>query len=140
MQQRLSLVTLAVGDLARARRFYEEGLGWTPGFAMDDIAFYQLPTMILGLWSRRAMAADLGVAPEALGTGAIQLAHNVPERASVDAILARAVRAGARVLKPAHEAEWGGYTGLFADPDGHPWEVAWNPAWTLASDGTVRLG
>lgn len=140
MEQRISLVTLGVVDLGRSRRFYEEGLGWKPGFQAADIVFYQLPGTIFGLWSRRAMAEDLGVAEAALGTGAIQMAHNVADRASVDRILADAKAAGARIVKPAHDAAWGGYTGLFADPDGHAWEIAWNPGWRLAADGTVALG
>jgi uncharacterized protein len=139
MEQRVSLVTLAVSDLAVSRSFYEKGLGWKPGFKSEEVVFYQLPGAILGLWSRSEMAKDLGVPTSSLGRGAIQLAHNVRSRAEVDRLLQEAKRAGARIVKAAHEAVWGGYTGLFADPDGHVWEVAWNPGWTIAADGTVTL-
>jgi catechol 2,3-dioxygenase-like lactoylglutathione lyase family enzyme len=137
MEQRISLVTLGVTDLAAARRFYE-GLGWKPGFLADDVAFYQLNGAVLALWSRAALAADMrrqdGPTFEALA-----LAHNVRDRAAVDAALREAEAAGARILKPAEEQPWGGYSGYFADRDGHAWEVAWNPGWTLGEDGSVRL-
>ena len=139
MDQRVSLVTLAVADVKRSRTFYEQGLGWKPGFTGDDIVFYQLRGSILGLWDKKAMAKDLGVPPTQLATGAVQVAHNVADRSTVDRILAQAATAGARIVKPAHDAVWGGYTGLFADPDGHVWEVAWNPAWKLSADGAVAL-
>lgn len=139
MQQRLSLVTLAVADVARSRTFYEKGLGWKPSFTQDDIAFYQLPGMVFGLWSRKAFAADMGMTEKQLGPGGIGLAHNVKDAKEVDRLLVEAKKAGAKIVKPAHKAVWGGYTGTFADPDGHLWEVAWNPTWNLAADGTVRL-
>lgn len=139
MEQRVSLVTLAVSDLAQSRRFYEEGLGWKASFTSEDIAFYQVPGGVFALWSKKAMAADLGKSQASLGSGAIQLAHNVRDQVSVDQTLAEAQAAGARILKPAHDAIWGGYTGLFADPDGHSWEVAWNPDWKMAPNGTVSL-
>ena len=139
MDQRVSLVTLAVADLNRSREFYDKGLGWKTGFAGEDIAFYQLPGNILGLWAKKAMAEDLGVPETSLGTGGVQLAQNVADRASVDRLLEQAQKAGARIVKPAHQAIWGGYTGLFADPDGHVWEIAWNPGWKLTADGTVAL-
>lgn len=139
MDQRLSLVTLGITDLTRSRRFYEEGLGWTAGFANDDVVFYQLNGMILALWHRDALAQDANLSAESTGVGGIALAYNVGERATVDAVLAEAARAGAKILKSGQEAFWGGYTGYFADPDGHPWEVAWNPGWTLHPDGSVSL-
>ncbi|HEX6038762.1 VOC family protein [Longimicrobium sp.] len=136
MEQRLSLVTLGVDDVARARRFYQ-ALGWTPGFANEEVTFFQLGGIVLSLWNRAAMARDTGRTPR--GPGDVALAHNVRTREGVDAALAEAVAAGGTVLRPAHQAEWGGYSGYFADPDGHAWEVAWNPDWRIDDDGNVHL-
>ncbi len=140
MEQRMSLVTLGVADLDRARRFYVEGLGWRPGFENGDVIFFQLAGTVLALWSRASLAKDARLSGPGSGFGGIALAQNVRQRADVDAVLAQAAAAGATILKPGQEAVWGGYTGYFADPDGHPWEIAWNPAWTIAADGTVSLG
>jgi hypothetical protein len=140
MEQRLSLVTLGVADLERARRFYEDGLGWRRGNAHAEVVFFQLGGMVLALFARPALAADAGLEAEGSGFGGIVLAYNARSRAEVDAVLAEAAAAGARILKPAQDAFWGGYTGCFADLDGHPWEVAWNPEWTILEDGSVRLG
>lgn len=141
MEQRLSLVTLGVADVARSRRFYEEGLGWTPSSASrESIVFFQLGGIALALFGRAALAEDAHLPPTpAEGFGGITLAHNVGSRAEVDAVMAHAERAGARILKPAQDVFWGGYSGYFADPDGHPWEVAWNPFVTLGPDGSLRL-
>lgn len=139
MEQRLSLVTLGVADLARSRRFYEEGLGWRRGNDNDSVAFYQMPSGILALWSRAALAEDAGVADSGVAFSGIALAYNARSRDEVDAVLAEARAAGADVVKPAHDTFWGGYSGYFADPDGHLWEVAHNPFWTVAEDGSVRL-
>jgi uncharacterized protein len=138
MEQRLSLVTVGIADLARARRFYVDRLGWRPGFENGDVIFFQLPGSVLALWSRESLAADAKISPS--GFGGIALAQNVRRREDVDAVLATAARAGAKILKPAEDAPWGGYTSYFADPDGHPWEIAWNPGWTIEADGAVRLG
>jgi catechol 2,3-dioxygenase-like lactoylglutathione lyase family enzyme len=140
MEQRLSLVTLGVADLARSRRFYEEGLGWRRGNEHEEVVFYQLGGSILALFARASLAADAGLPPEGQGFGGIALAYNTRTREEVDQVLAEAEAAGATILKPAHEAFWGGYSGYFADPDGHPWEVAWNPGWRVEPDGSVRLG
>lgn len=139
MQQRVSLITLGVGDLARARAFYE-ALGWSPGFAPDggDVVFFQAGGMIVGLWGREQLAEDSTVA-DGGGWGGITLAHNVGSPAEVDAVLAEAERAGARIGRAGGETFYGGYSGVFVDPDGHPWEVAHNPGWTLREDGTVSL-
>jgi catechol 2,3-dioxygenase-like lactoylglutathione lyase family enzyme len=137
MEQRLSLVTLGVADLGRAQRFYE-ALGWKRGNRDDGVVFFQLPGMVLALWSRASLAADARVA-DGGGFGGITLAYNTHSKADVDATLAEAKAAGARLLKPAEDTAWGGYSGYFADPDGHPWEVAWNPFWTLSADGAVSL-
>jgi catechol 2,3-dioxygenase-like lactoylglutathione lyase family enzyme len=137
MEQRLSLVTLGVADLARAERFYK-ALGWTRGNADAPVAFYQLNGMILALWSRAALAEDAGLSGGE-SFGGIALAYNARSKADVDAVIAEALAAGGGLLKAAHDTYWGGYSGYFADPDGHPWEVAWNPFWSLDAAGNVRL-
>ena len=144
MQQRLTMVTLGVRDLARARNFYEQGLGWTLGDGVEgQVAFYQLGGMLLGLYGLEALAEDAQTTLADLkpgeNIGGITLAYNLADKASVDAMLKEAVAAGATLLKPAEEVFWGGYSGYFADPDGHPWEVAFNPFWTLNDDGSVTL-
>ena len=140
MEQRISLITLGVADLERSRRFYEECLGWRPGYTSEEIVFFQAGGMVLALYPRAALAADARLAATGSGFGGIALAHNVRTREAVDAVLAEAAAAGATILKPAEEAFWGGYSGYFADPDGHPWEIAWNPHWTIEADGSVRMG
>ena len=144
MEQRLSLVTLGVRDLSRARKFYEEGLGWTRSAGVEgEVAFYQLGGMIFALWGRDQLAEDARAEAVAIAPGksfgGMALAYNARDEAAVDAVLKEAEAAGATVLKPAAKTSWGGYAGYFADPDGHPWEVAWNPFWTLKADGTVSL-
>jgi catechol 2,3-dioxygenase-like lactoylglutathione lyase family enzyme len=138
MEQRLSLVTLGVADLDRARRFYE-ALGWKRGNTNESVVFFQLNGMVLALWSRDALAADAKLKDEGGSFGGIALAYNARNRAEVDSVLAEAGRAGARILKPAEDVFWGGYSGYFADPDGHTWEVAWNPDWEIGADGGVRM-
>ena len=138
MEQRLSLVTLGVADLEVSLRFYE-ALGWKRGNANPSIVFFQLPGMIMALWSRSALAEDAGLTPNERGFGGIALAYNARSKADVEAVLAEAEHAGARILKPAKDTFWGGYSGYFADPDGHPWEVAWNPEWKLNKKGQVTL-
>ena len=129
MEPRISLVTLGVKDLARARAFYE-GLGWSGAQQPDDeIVFFQAGGMVFGLWT--ALGGH--------GAPGIELAQNVRSPEQVDALLAAAARAGGTIARPAAPAVWGGYTGAFADPDGYVWEVAHNPDWTLADDGTIRL-
>ena len=139
MEQRLSLVTLGVADLARARRFYEEGLGWRRGNTDDGVAFYQMPGAVLALWSRPELTADAGVADAGATFSGMALAYNARSREEVDAVLAEAVAAGGVLARAAHATSWGGYSGYFADPDGHLWEVAHNPFWTIAEDGAIRL-
>ena len=134
----MSLVTLGVADLGRARAFYE-ALGWTTGAApADDVVFFQTGGMIVALWDRARLADD-SVVTDSGGWGGVTLAHNVRSPADVDAVLAEAERAGARIARHGAETFWGGYSGVFVDPDGHPWEVAHNPHWTIADDGSVRL-
>jgi uncharacterized protein len=138
MEQRLSLVTLGVRDLATARAFYE-GLGWSthaePG---DDVVFFQAGGMIIALWDRAQLAEDSGV-EDGGGWGGVTLAHNVRSPEEVDAVMEEARSAGATIPREAGETFWGGYSGVFVDPDGHPWEVAHNPRWTIGEDGAVSL-
>ena len=139
MEQRLSLVTLGVTDVGRARRFYEDGLGWRRGNDHEEVVFFQLGGMVLALWGREALAQDARLPGAGTGFGGIALAYNTRSREEVDAVLKEAEAAGARIPKPAENTVWGGYSGYFADPDGHLWEVAWNPGWTLAADGSISL-
>jgi uncharacterized protein len=139
MDQRLSVITLGITDLARARAFYE-ALGWRSGAAPDDdVVFFQIGGSVLSLWDRDRLAEDSGVALGS-GYGGVTLAHNVSSPAEVDQIVEQAKSAGGTIARPPGETFWGGYSGVFVDPDGHPWEVAHNPHWTLAPDGSVRLG
>ncbi len=138
MEQRVSLVTLGVRDLARARAFYET-LGWRTNAAPgDEVVFFQAGGMIIALWGRAELAEDSG-AEDSGGWGGITLAHNVRSPAEVDAVIAEAEAAGATVTRPGAATFWGGYSGAFTDSDGHAWEVAHNPHWTLAEDGSVSL-
>ncbi|MEO6339887.1 MAG: VOC family protein [Caulobacteraceae bacterium] len=139
MEQRLSLVTLGVRDLDASRRFYER-LGWTRSVrAAEGVAFFRAGGVVLSLYPRDQLAADAQLSPEGDGFCGFALAHNVGRREEVDSALAEAVQAGALLLKPAQEAFWGGYSGYFADPDGFPWEVAWNPGFPLGDDGVLQL-
>ncbi len=138
MEQRLSMVTLGVADLDRSRRFYE-ALGWRRHGDQAEVVFFQAGGMVLGLYGREALAKDADVAVPGRSFSGIALAYNTRAKADVDAVLAEAKAAGATLQKPAQEAFWGGYSGYFADPDGHLWEVAWNPYWTIADDGSVKL-
>jgi catechol 2,3-dioxygenase-like lactoylglutathione lyase family enzyme len=138
VDQRVSLITLGVADLPRSRGFYE-ALGWSTGAEPDaDVVFFQAGCLVVALWARAELAADSGV-EDSGGWGGVTLAHNVASPEEVDRVLAEAARAGATIARPGAETFWGGYAGVFADPDGHPWEVAHNPHWTLSPDGSVRL-
>jgi catechol 2,3-dioxygenase-like lactoylglutathione lyase family enzyme len=138
MEQRLSLVTLGVADLERARSFYE-ALGWrTDSDPAQGVVFFQAGGLIVGLWSRAELAVDSGVTDTG-GWGGITLAHNVRSPEEVERILGEARAAGATIARDGAETVWGGYSGLFLDPDGHAGEIAHNPGWTLAADGSVRL-
>lgn len=138
MEQRISLVTLGVTDLARARSFYEY-LGWR-GQEVEETVFFQAGGMALVLWDRDKLAADSGAdRNKADGFGAVVLAHNVRSRAEVDEVLDQATRAGAVVTQPARETSYGGYAGCFADPDGHVWEIAYNPGLPIADDGAITV-
>jgi uncharacterized protein len=137
VDQRVSLITLGVSDVGRARRFYE-ALGWSGESPDGDVVFFQAVGMVVALWGRSKLAADSAVS-DAGGWGGVTLAYNVASPAAVDDVLAAAEAAGAAIGRPGATTFWGGYSGVFIDPDGHPWEVAHNPDWVLAPDGSTRL-
>lgn len=138
MEQRISVVTLGVSDLARARRFYE-ALGWHSDSDPElGVVFFQAGGLVVALWSRESLAEDSVVA-DGGGWGGVTLAYNTRSQDEVDAVLEEARAAGATIARPGAETFWGGYSGVFVDPDGHPWEVAHNPHWTIGEDGSVRL-
>jgi catechol 2,3-dioxygenase-like lactoylglutathione lyase family enzyme len=139
MEQRVSLITLGVADLRRSREFYER-LGWRRSMAeAEGVVFFQVGGMALALYPRNDLAKDAKIAPDGHGFSGISLAYNTRNREEVDAVLTEAQAAGAELLKPAEEAFWGGYSGYFADPDGFPWEVAWNPSFHIMNDGSMQL-
>src|SRR5215469_9797492 len=139
MDQRISIVTLGVKDLAVSRRFYVDGLGWKPAFENKEIIFFQSGGMVFALFLRDKLAEDFRADPTTFGRAAVALAHNVREKNQVDNLMKRAEASGAKILKPGREASWGGYSGYFADPDGFAWEVAWNPQWHIAADGSISV-
>jgi predicted lactoylglutathione lyase len=139
MEQRVSLITLGVEDLARSRAFYE-GVGWnTNAEPDDDVVFFQAGGMIVALWDRARLAEDSAV-DDAGRSGGFALAYNVREPAEVDAIAGEVRAAGGTITREPGETFWGGYSMVFTDPDGHPWEVAHNPRWTITDDGRTLLG
>ena len=131
MEPRISVVTLGVEDLERSTEFYRDGLGLPMEESEREIASFETSGAQLALYPRAALAEDATVSAEGTGFGGFTLAHNVASKAAVDAVLDEAEAAGARIVKPAEEAFWGGYSGYFADPDGYLWEVAWNPEFPL---------
>lgn len=139
MQQQISVVTLGVSDLARSRRFYVEGFRWKPVFENPEIVFYQMNGLMLGTWLESALAADTG---RTAGLPAARAAygHNVLLREHVEPTISRLLAHGGALLRAAHEPPHGGYTGYVADPDGHAWEIAWNPAWAIDAEGHVTFG
>lgn len=138
MEQRMSVITLGVADLERATAFYE-ALGWHPAndWRAQDVAFFQCGGMVLALWDRAELATDSGTT--ANPPGAVTLAWNGRTPAEVDAVLDEARAAGAVIVREGAETFWGGYSGCFHDPDGHPWEIAHNPGWAIADDGSIRV-
>ncbi len=138
MDQRLSLITLGVDHLARSRTFFEQGLGWTPASANDGVCFYQLPGIVLGLFGREDLAQDAKRPVDGRFSG-VTIAINGRSREEVDAMFAEALAAGATSLKAPEEVFWGGYSGYFADLDGHTWEVAHNPGCTIHPDGSTTF-
>ena len=137
--QRVTLITLGVKSLERSQRFYED-LGWRAHpSSSKEIVFFQMHGAVLGLFGRDALAVDQGRPETPLGTGAVTLAQNLPSKEAVDDAFALAVAAGATVLKQPQDVFWGGYSGYYADPDQHVWEVAMNPFWPLNADGSLTL-
>ncbi len=139
MEQRVSIITLGVSDLERSSEFYER-LGWRRSMAKaEGVVFFQAGGMALALYPRNDLAKDANVSSEGRGFNGISLAYNTRSRAEVDSVLKDAVAAGATLVKPPQEAFWGGYSGYFSDPDGFLWEVAWNPSFAMAEDGSIRI-
>jgi catechol 2,3-dioxygenase-like lactoylglutathione lyase family enzyme len=136
MDARITAVTLNVADVARSVAFYAR-LGLQAHTVMDDVAFLEMNGAVLCLFN--GLAEDAGVVSQRREIGLCAVAQNVRERDQVDAVLAEAKAAGATVTRPAHDADWGGRSGYFTDPDGHLWEIAWNPLWPLDADGRVSL-
>jgi uncharacterized protein len=140
MQQRLSLVTLGVSDLPRAVAFYERVLGWKPAASPPGVVFFDVNGVIFALWPHKDLAKDMNSDPAARGAyPGYSLAQNVGSIEEVDAIFASVKQHGARIDKPPVRTDWGGYSGYFSDPDGHRWEIAWNPHWTILPDGRISL-
>jgi uncharacterized protein len=138
MEQRLSLVTLGVSDLGRARNFYE-ALGWATGADEgDEVVFFQTGCMVLALWDRDKLAEDSAV-PDGGGWGGVTLAYNTRSVEEVDRFIEQAREAGATIGRDPAETFWGGYSGIFIDPDGHPWEVAHHPRWIIEEDGALKI-
>jgi len=138
MQQQISCVTLGVFDLARSRRFYVDGFGWKPVFEQPDIIFYQMNGLMLGTWLAKELEADMQ--RTATGASAFSLAHNVAAREEVQSVIDRLAKLGGRLLRPADAPPHGGFRGYIADPDGHAWEIAWNPGWPISPEGYVTWG
>lgn len=139
VQQQVSVITLGITDLARSRRFYQEGFGWTPVFANDEVVFYQMNGFVLGTWLASALAHDTqrgGLA----GPAAFALAHNVTSKEAVQPLLDQLVAAGGTLLRAGDAPGHGGFRGYVADPDDHAWEIAWNPAWAIDEQGHVTFG
>jgi predicted lactoylglutathione lyase len=137
MEQRLSLVTLGSRDVKRARKFYE-ALGWKTSWTDDDVVFFQAGCMVVALWGRDKVAEDARV-EDSGGWGGVALAYNTRSPEEVDSVLVEAKAAGAQITRPGGETFYGGYSGVFVDLDGHAWEVAHNPHWTIGDDGSVTL-
>jgi catechol 2,3-dioxygenase-like lactoylglutathione lyase family enzyme len=138
MQQQISVITLGIVELARSKRFYTEGFGWRPVFETEEIAFYQMNGLVLATWLAAALEADSGRPGTTPGT--FSLAHNVGSRDAVQPLLDRLVSAGGSLLRPADAPVHGGFRGYVADPDGHTWEIAWNPSWSIDAAGHVTFG
>ena len=136
--QRVNLITLGVEDLSRSRAFYE-ALGWVAADEAPGVVFFRMQGAALGLFGKADLAKDQGREGAALGTGAMTLAQNFQDQAGVDAAFAAALAAGATALKQPEEVFWGGYSGYYADPDGHVWELAHNPFWTVNDDGSLTI-
>jgi uncharacterized protein len=140
MQQKLHLITLGVHDFKRAMRFYRDGLGWAPSSAsQDDVAFFPMGGVVVGLYPREKLADDATVPPAGSGFSGVTLSYNTRSQEEVDQILLAVEKIGGKVVKPGGKVFWGGYNGYFADPEGHLWEVAWNPYFEFDEAGNLRL-
>lgn len=139
MQQQISVITLGVRDLQASKAFYAQGFGWKPVFDNDEIVFYQMNGLVLGTWLRGELEADVQL-PSAAGWGGMTLAHNVGGAEEVTSAIDRLVAAGGRLLRTPDAPPQGGFRGYVADPDGHPWEIAWNPSWPIDEHGHVTFG
>lgn len=139
MQQQISIITLGVADLARSRRFYAEGFGWTPVFENGEIVFYQMNGLVLGTWGKADLADDMQ-RKNTDSPGNYALAHNVPSQGDVQPLLDRLAAHGGTILRDGDAPPHGGFRGYIADPDGHAWEIAHNPAWKIDADGHVTFG
>lgn len=137
MDPRLNIVTLGVRDMARTVSFYRDGLGWKPAVEMGDFVLFEMGGVALALYPHGLLAEDAGVAPDPRMFGGVTIAQNVASRKTVDQVIASACAAGATLLRAPSEKEWGGYSGYFADPDGHPWEIAYNPHFRLDKRGRL---
>ncbi|MES2206683.1 MAG: VOC family protein [Pseudomonadota bacterium] len=139
MQQQISVITLGIADLSRSRAFYVNGFGWLPVFENEEIAFYQMNGFVLGTWLQSKLEED----QQQSGLqrpGAFALAHNVSSREAVDTLINHLAESGGKILRDADAPKHGGYRGYIADPDGHAWEIAWNPAWKIDHQGLVTFG
>ena len=140
MEQRMSLITLGVADLSRAVAFYEQVIGWKPESSPPGVVFFDLNGVVFALWPHDDLAKDMGVATDSVPPyRGYALAHNVRSESEVDAIFTRLKEKGATILKQPQKTFWGGYSGYFSDPDGHTWEIAHNPFWTIGKDGRVSI-
>ncbi|GHD10797.1 VOC family protein [Tianweitania populi] len=139
MQQQISVITLGVQSMTRSRGFYVGGFGWAPVFENDEIIFYQMNGLMLGTWQNPGLDGDMQRASQA-APSAIALAHNVPERHDVDLVIEQLVAAGGTLLRKGDAPPHGGFRGYVSDPDGHAWEIAWNPAWMIDESGRVTFG
>ncbi|WP_102959649.1 VOC family protein [Mangrovicella endophytica] len=139
MQQHVSVITLGIDDLPRSRRFYAEGFGWTPVFDNDEIVFYQMNGFILGTWLQHALEGDMQRSG-LVRPGAFALAHNVGTKKEVQPLIDRLAAAGGDVLRPGDAPVHGGFRGYVADPDGHAWEIAWNPSFAMDEHGHITFG
>lgn len=139
MQQQIAVITLGTTDALRSGRFYGQGFGWVPVFRNAEITFYQMNGLLLGLFLQQALEEDMQ-RPGLLSPGAFSLAHNVARQEDVEPAMAALLAAGGSLLRPAAAPPHGGFRGYVADPDGHAWEIAWNPCWPIDADGHVRFG
>jgi uncharacterized protein len=139
MQQQIAVVTIGVDDVTRSKRFYRDGFGWTPVFENEEIAFYQMNGLVLGIWLNAALCEDMQRPSSGDVRASMALAHNVQSKVDVEPLIGALVAAGGTLLRAADTPPHGGFRGYVADPDGHAWEIAWNPAWPIDAQGHVTF-